>query len=70
LRAPPLLKKSLGYARKKPGDTSMKLPLISTSPTSIFFSIGLKWLWKKMFEGIDVDSSVLGTVKEWARKGL
>ena len=33
------------------------------------FDIGLRWLWKKIFEGIDVNSSALATVREWARKG-
>jgi glycerol-3-phosphate O-acyltransferase len=33
------------------------------------FDIGLKWLWKKIFEGIDVEASTLATVREWARKG-
>jgi glycerol-3-phosphate O-acyltransferase len=31
--------------------------------------LGLKWLWKKLFEGIDVDPVSIGKVREWARKG-
>jgi glycerol-3-phosphate O-acyltransferase len=33
------------------------------------FDLALKWLWKKIFEGIEVDTSSLATVREWARKG-
>ncbi len=33
------------------------------------FDMALKWLWKKIFEGIEVDTSSLATVREWARKG-
>ncbi len=29
----------------------------------------LTWLWKKIFEGIDIDRPGLATVREWARKG-
>ncbi|MBN1847112.1 MAG: 1-acyl-sn-glycerol-3-phosphate acyltransferase [Deltaproteobacteria bacterium] len=29
----------------------------------------LKWLWKRLFEGIDVDPVGIGKVREWARKG-
>ncbi len=31
--------------------------------------IVLSWLWKKCFEGIDVDTAGLADVREWARKG-
>jgi glycerol-3-phosphate O-acyltransferase len=33
------------------------------------FDMGLRWLWKKIFEGIEVDTSTLDTVREWASKG-
>jgi glycerol-3-phosphate O-acyltransferase len=33
------------------------------------FDMALRWLWKKIFEGIEVDTSTLATVREWARKG-
>lgn len=33
------------------------------------FRIILKWLWKRIFEGIDTVQSDLATVREWARKG-
>jgi glycerol-3-phosphate O-acyltransferase len=33
------------------------------------FDMGLRWLWKKIFEGIEVDTSALATVREWASKG-
>jgi glycerol-3-phosphate O-acyltransferase len=29
----------------------------------------LKWVWKRLFEGIDVDPSGIAKVREWARKG-
>ena len=62
-------KKSLRYARKKAGEYFDEIAADFNITYLHLFDIGLKWLWKKMFEGIDVDSSVLGTVKEWARKG-
>jgi glycerol-3-phosphate O-acyltransferase len=34
-----------------------------------FFYIALSWLWKKIFQGIDVDLKELGVVREWARRG-
>ncbi len=34
-----------------------------------FFHIALNWLWKKIFEGIDVDLENLAIVRESARKG-
>jgi len=33
------------------------------------FDMALRWLWKKIFEGIEVDTSALATVREWASKG-
>ncbi|MDY6974107.1 MAG: 1-acyl-sn-glycerol-3-phosphate acyltransferase, partial [Thermodesulfobacteriota bacterium] len=34
-----------------------------------FFYMALTWLWKKIFQGIDVQASELSLVREWARKG-
>ncbi|MBN1105657.1 MAG: 1-acyl-sn-glycerol-3-phosphate acyltransferase [Deltaproteobacteria bacterium] len=31
--------------------------------------MGLQWLWKRLFEEIDVDTAALAKVREWARKG-
>ncbi|MCU0595432.1 MAG: 1-acyl-sn-glycerol-3-phosphate acyltransferase [Desulfobacterota bacterium] len=62
-------KKSLSYARKKAGEYFDEIAADFNITYVHLFDIGLKWLWKKAFEGIDVDSSVLGMVKEWARKG-
>ena len=33
------------------------------------FLMALNWLWKKIFEGVDVDMADLAKVREWARKG-
>lgn len=33
------------------------------------FDMALRWLWKKIFEGIEVDASALAKVREWAVKG-
>lgn len=33
------------------------------------FHIVLTWLWKKIFQGIDVDPAEFAVVREWARKG-
>jgi len=34
-----------------------------------FFRLFLTWLWKKIFQGIDVDAAELAVVREWARRG-
>lgn len=62
-------KKSLGYARKKAGEYFDEIAADFNITYVHLFDVALKWLWKKTLEGIDVDSSVLGMVKEWARKG-
>ena len=62
-------KKSLSYARKKAGEYFDEIAADFNITYLHLFDIGLRWLWKKLFEGLDVDASVLGTVKEWARKG-
>jgi len=62
-------KKSLRYARKKAGEYFDEIAADFNITYVHLFDVLLKWLWKKLFEGIDVDSSVLGMVKEWARKG-
>ncbi len=33
------------------------------------FNVGLAWLWKKIFQGIEVDKKGLAQVREWARRG-
>ena len=62
-------KKSLSYARKKAGEYFDEVAADFNITYLHLFDIGLRWLWKKLFEGLDVDTSVLGMVKEWARKG-
>jgi glycerol-3-phosphate O-acyltransferase len=62
-------KKSLRYARKKAGEYFDEIAADFNITYLHLFDIGLRWLWKKLFEGLDVDVSVLGMVKEWARKG-
>ncbi len=34
-----------------------------------FLHMALTWLWKKIFQGIDMDMGELAVVREWARKG-
>ena len=34
-----------------------------------FSFIVLSWVWKKMFQGIDLDSGELAKLREWSRKG-
>jgi glycerol-3-phosphate O-acyltransferase len=34
-----------------------------------FFNTVLTWLWKRIFQGIDVDPAELAVVREWAGKG-
>jgi glycerol-3-phosphate O-acyltransferase len=29
----------------------------------------LNWVWKRIFEGVDVDMSELARAREWARRG-
>jgi glycerol-3-phosphate O-acyltransferase len=34
-----------------------------------FFYVALAWLWKKIFQGIDVDPEELAVLRKWARRG-
>ena len=34
-----------------------------------FFCTALRWLWKKILEGIDIDAKSIANVREWARRG-
>lgn len=34
-----------------------------------FFHMALTWLWKKIYQGIDVDTRELSVIRQWARKG-
>jgi glycerol-3-phosphate O-acyltransferase len=34
-----------------------------------FFQMSLKWLWKKIFEGIDVNLNEIGILRQWATRG-
>ena len=34
-----------------------------------FFHMALTWLWRKIFQGIDIDMTELALVREWARRG-
>jgi glycerol-3-phosphate O-acyltransferase len=62
-------KKKLRQMRKRAGEYFDEIAA-DYNPTYIqFFYVALNWFWKKLFEGIHVDTTALSKVREWARKG-
>lgn len=62
-------KKKLRQMRKKAGEYFDEIAA-DYNPTYIqFFYLALNWFWKKLFEGIHVDTVALAKVREWARNG-
>ena len=62
-------KKRLKQLRKKAGGYFDEIAADFNVVYIEFSAVVLKWLWNKIFQGIDVDSAALGVVREWSRKG-
>ncbi len=62
-------KKALKQRRKKAGEYFDEIAAdFNITYIQIFRKI-LKWFWKRHFDGIEVDTASLATVREWPRKG-
>jgi glycerol-3-phosphate O-acyltransferase len=61
--------KRIKQLRKKAGEYFDEIAADYNITYVQFFRMALRWFWKKIFEGIDVDAESLGRVREWARKG-
>jgi glycerol-3-phosphate O-acyltransferase len=61
--------KKLRSLRKKAGEYFDEIAADYNNTTIRCFHVALTWLWKKLFEGIEVDMAGLARVREWARKG-
>ncbi|MBN2418228.1 MAG: 1-acyl-sn-glycerol-3-phosphate acyltransferase, partial [Deltaproteobacteria bacterium] len=61
--------KKIRAKKKKAGEYFDEIAADYNSSYVMFFRIGLAWLWKKIFSGIDTIPSELAEIREWARKG-
>jgi glycerol-3-phosphate O-acyltransferase len=61
--------KKIRAKRKKAGEYYDEIAADYNSSYVLLFRIILKWLWKKIFNGIDTAPSELAVIREWARKG-
>jgi glycerol-3-phosphate O-acyltransferase len=61
--------KKIRAKRKKAGEYYDEIAADYNSSYVNLFRIILKWLWKKIFNGIDTSPSELAVIREWARKG-
>ncbi|MDP6178985.1 MAG: 1-acyl-sn-glycerol-3-phosphate acyltransferase, partial [Desulfatiglandales bacterium] len=57
------------HLRKKAGEYFDEIAADYNNTYIQWICLGLSWLWKKIFEGIDVDMASLARVREWARRG-
>ncbi len=62
-------KKKRRQLRKKAGDYFDEIAADPNTTYVHIFRMALKWLWKRVFDGIDLDQENLGDIREWARKG-
>ena len=62
-------KKKQKQLRKKAGEYFDEIAADYNSNYVEFFKLFLNWIWKNMFQGIEVDTESLSQVRLWARKG-
>ena len=60
---------ALRRLRKKAGEHFDEIAADFNVSYIQMWHVVLTWLWKKVFEGIDVDTAGLAKVREWARRG-
>jgi glycerol-3-phosphate O-acyltransferase len=61
--------KNLWEIRKRAGEYFDEIAADLNITYVHLFDMVLRRLWKRIFEGVDVEASTLATVREWARKG-
>jgi glycerol-3-phosphate O-acyltransferase len=61
--------KDLWEIRKRAGEYFDEIAADFNITYVHLFDMVLRRLWKRIFEGVDVEASTLATVREWARKG-
>ena len=62
-------RKELWEVRKQAGEYFDEIAADFNISYVRLFEMGLRWLWKRIFEGVEVDTTALATVREWAAKG-
>ncbi len=61
--------KRMRQERKKAGEYFDEIAADFNITYALTFRMTLNWIWKKIFEGVDVDMGALARVREWARRG-
>jgi glycerol-3-phosphate O-acyltransferase len=61
--------KELRQKRKKAGEYFDEIAADYNNTYIYFFRIALRWLWRRIFEGIDTDQTDTAKVREFARRG-
>ncbi len=61
--------KRLRRIRKKAGEYFDEIAADFNLTYALSLRAVLSWVWKRIFEGIDIDMAGLAEVREWARKG-
>lgn len=61
--------KRMRQERKKAGEYFDEIAADFNITYVLSFRMTLNWIWKRIFEGVDVDMSGLARVREWARRG-
>ena len=61
--------KRIRQERKKAGEYFDEIAADFNITYAISFRMTLTWIWKRIFEGVDVDMYGLAKVREWARRG-
>ena len=62
-------KKNLKRIKKKAGEYFDEIAADYNMTYIQIFLLALNWLWKNIFEGIDIDTAGLAKVREWATRG-
>ncbi|UCB48453.1 MAG: 1-acyl-sn-glycerol-3-phosphate acyltransferase [Deltaproteobacteria bacterium] len=61
--------KRIRQERKKAGEYFDEIAADFNITYVLSFRMTLNWIWKRIFEGVDVDMNGLAKVREWARRG-
>jgi glycerol-3-phosphate O-acyltransferase len=61
--------KRIRQQRKKAGEYFDEIAADFNITYALSFRMTLNWIWKRIFEGVDIDMNGLARVREWARRG-